>query len=167
MDRLIGWHLRLARHAGPGTLDARTPVGPVIDDILLVLRWPLADRNMQADVDRPEDAGFTEGRQDLEEMIGNPAENAVKWGQSRLRINVRPLPGRLILRIKDDGPRRCRRAPWPWPGPHGWTRTAPRCGTGPCHHCGYGGAARRGTAENSGWISRMWVRLATVLDLPA
>ncbi|MGZ3216995.1 sensor histidine kinase [Paracoccus sp. T5] len=104
MDRLIGWHLRRARHAGPGTLGTRTPVAPVIDDILLVLRWPLADRNMQAEVDCPEDAAFAGERQDLEEMVGNLADNAVKWGRSRLRIRVRPLPGRVILRIEDDGP---------------------------------------------------------------
>ncbi|WP_231559163.1 sensor histidine kinase [Paracoccus sp. PAMC 22219] len=53
MDRLIGWHLRRARQAGPRLLGQRTPVAPVIDDILLVLRWPLADRGMSADVDCP------------------------------------------------------------------------------------------------------------------
>lgn len=104
MDRLIGWHLRRARQAGPRLLGQRTPVAPVVDDILLVLRWPLADRGMTADVDCPPDAAFPGERQDLEEMIGNLSENAAKWGRTRLRITVRTPPDRLILRIEDDGP---------------------------------------------------------------
>ncbi|MFC3838569.1 hypothetical protein [Paracoccus rhizosphaerae] len=41
MNRLIGWHLRRARQAGPRSLGKRTPAGPMIDDLLLVLsRWP-------------------------------------------------------------------------------------------------------------------------------
>lgn len=103
MDRLIGWHLRRARQAGPRLLGQRTPVAPVVDDILLVLRWPLADRGMTADVDCPPDAAFPGERQDLEEMIGNLSENAAKWGRTRLRITVRTPPDRLVLRIEDDG----------------------------------------------------------------
>ena len=104
MDRLIGWHLRRARQAGPRLLGQRTPVAPVIDDILLVLRWPLAERGMTAEIDCPPDAAFPGERQDLEEMIGNLSENAAKWGRTRLRIAVRATAGRLILRIEDDGP---------------------------------------------------------------
>ncbi|MCG6111357.1 MAG: HAMP domain-containing histidine kinase [Paracoccus sp.] len=104
MDRLIGWHLRRARQAGPRLMGSRTPVAPVIDDILLVLRWPLADRGMTADVDCPPDAAFSGERQDLEEMIGNLSENAAKWGRTRLRITVQTAPARLVLRIEDDGP---------------------------------------------------------------
>ncbi|WP_405406122.1 sensor histidine kinase [Paracoccus sp. Ld10] len=104
MDRLIGWHLRRARQAGPRLLGQRTPVAPVIDDILLVLRWPLADRGMTADVDCRPDAAFSGERQDLEEMIGNLSENAAKWGRTRLRITVSTPPDRLVLRVEDDGP---------------------------------------------------------------
>lgn len=104
MDRLIGWHLRRARQAGPRVLGQRTLVAPVIDDILLVLRWPMADRGMTADVECAPDAAFLGERQDLEEMIGNLSENAAKWGRTRLRITVRTPPARLILRIEDDGP---------------------------------------------------------------
>ncbi|MFN3315126.1 MAG: sensor histidine kinase, partial [Hyphomonas sp.] len=67
MDRLIGWHLRRARHAGPGVLGSRTPVAPVIEDIMLVLRWPMADKGMVASVTCPPDLSFAGERQDLEE----------------------------------------------------------------------------------------------------
>ncbi|WP_299904256.1 sensor histidine kinase [uncultured Paracoccus sp.] len=101
MDRLIGWHLRRARSAQPRMLGQHTPVGPVIDDILMVLRRPMEDKAMQAEVICPPQASFAGERQDLEEMIGNLAENAVKWGRGRLRVVV--VPG-VTLRIEDDGP---------------------------------------------------------------
>lgn len=104
MDRLIGWHLRRARSAGPRVLGQRTPVRPVIDDILMVLRWPMRDKGMTVTVDCPPDAAFAGERQDLEEMIGNLCDNAVKWGQSRLAIGVLQSPAALTIRIADDGP---------------------------------------------------------------
>ncbi|MDP5308130.1 sensor histidine kinase [Paracoccus spongiarum] len=104
MDRLIGWHLRRARSAGPRVLGQWTPLRPVIDDILLVLRWPLRDRGLAVRVDCPEQAGFAGERQDLEEMIGNLAENAVKWARAQVAISVACDAGRLVIRIEDDGP---------------------------------------------------------------
>lgn len=104
MDRLIGWHLRRARTAGPRLLGQRTEVRPVIDDILLVLRWPMQDKDMQVHVDCPEGAFFAGERQDLEEMIGNLSENAVKWGRAQLRITVVQDANALRICIEDDGP---------------------------------------------------------------
>ncbi|MDB6182540.1 sensor histidine kinase [Paracoccus fistulariae] len=104
MDRLIGWHLRRARTAGPRLLGQRSPLRPVIDDILLVLRWPIRDKEMQVQIDCPEDAAFAGERQDLEEMIGNLTENAVKWGRKALRITVTSDDQALHIVIEDDGP---------------------------------------------------------------
>ncbi|WEF25339.1 HAMP domain-containing sensor histidine kinase [Paracoccus sp. S3-43] len=103
MDRLIGWHLRRARSAGPRVLGQQTPVRPVIDDILMVLRWPMRDKGMTADIDCAPHAAFAGERQDLEEMIGNLCDNAVKWGRTRLSITVTQAD-RLTVRIQDDGP---------------------------------------------------------------
>ncbi|MCZ0961712.1 ATP-binding protein [Paracoccus benzoatiresistens] len=103
MDRLIGWHLRRARSAGPRVLGQRTLVRPVIDDILMVLRWPMRDKGMTARIDCPDTAAFAGERQDLEEMIGNLTDNAVKWGRSQLAITV-TRADRLTIRIEDDGP---------------------------------------------------------------
>lgn len=101
MDRLIGWHLRRARSAQPRVLGQTTPLAPVIDDILLVLRRPMEDRGITAEIDCPPGTRFAGERQDLEEMLGNLAENAVKYGRARLRITARPG---LTLVIEDDGP---------------------------------------------------------------
>jgi len=104
MDRLIGWHLRRARQAGGRILGQRTPIAPVIDDILLVLRWPMQDKGMTAETDCPPDAAFPAERQDLEEMVGNLCENAVKFGHSRMYLCVIQSDATLTLRVEDDGP---------------------------------------------------------------
>lgn len=105
MDRLIGWHLRRARSAGPRALGQRTPVRPVVDDILMVLRWPMEEKAILAAIDCPDGLSFTGERQDLEEMIGNLADNAVKWGRSRIAVTAALRPGGgIVIRIEDDGP---------------------------------------------------------------
>lgn len=105
MDRQIGWHLRRARSAGQlRVLGYRTPVAEVIQDILLVLRGPLAESGILVDLDLPAGITFAGERQDLEEMTGNLIENAVKWADQRIRISVTALPGWIRILIEDDGP---------------------------------------------------------------
>ncbi len=105
MDRQIGWHLRRARSAAtPHVLGQRTPIAPVIEDILLVLRRPVEDAGLA--VERLCDPGlvFPGDRQDLEEMIGNLTENAVKWARRRIRIAAALSEGTIRIAIEDDGP---------------------------------------------------------------
>lgn len=110
MDRQIGWHLRRARSAGvPRLLGQTSPVAEVIADILLVLRRPAEDRGLTVTVDCPPGVRFAGERQDLEEMVGNLLENAVKWAATRIEVSADLAAGSqgallLTLRISDDGP---------------------------------------------------------------
>ena len=105
MDRQIGWHLRRARSSGaPRVLGQRTPVAPVVDDILMVLRSPIRESGLTVERDLPADLAFAGERQDLEEMLGNLVENAVKWSNRRIRISARPAAPMLHVTIADDGP---------------------------------------------------------------
>lgn len=104
MDRLIGWHLRRARSAGARSLGQYTPIRPVIDDILLVLRWPMQEQGVTAHIECPNSVNFPGERQDLEEMIGNLSENAAKYANSQIRIKVSQSTDRLTIHIEDDGP---------------------------------------------------------------
>jgi signal transduction histidine kinase len=68
-------------------------------------------RGIAIDLDVPEGVRFRGERQDLEEMVGNLVDNACKWAQSRVAIEVsseRPDPKeeRRLVRIvvDDDGP---------------------------------------------------------------
>lgn len=106
MDRQIGWHLRRARSSGAARLlGSRTPVAPVVEDILLVLRRPVTDSGLEVRLDIPPGLAFAGERQDLEEMIGNLVENAVKWASGKISVWGRMQGGdRLSIMIEDDGP---------------------------------------------------------------
>lgn len=104
MDRLIGWHLKRARSAQPRVLGQRTPIRPVIDDILMVLRRPMDDAGITAQIRCADRMQFYGERADLEEMIGNLVENAVKYGRSNLHISVSPAGQCAEIAIEDDGP---------------------------------------------------------------
>lgn len=50
--------------------------------------------------------GLTAGmdREDLEEVLGNLLDNAVKWGRGRVRLTAGPLGAAVAVRVEDDGP---------------------------------------------------------------
>ncbi len=105
MDRQIGWHLRRARSsAAPRLLGHSTAALPVIEDILLVLSGPIRESGLAVEVAAPGHPAFAGERQDLEEMVGNLVENAVKWSSGRIRISAAVQGDRLRIAIEDDGP---------------------------------------------------------------
>jgi signal transduction histidine kinase len=88
-----------------------TEVRPVAEGIARALARINRDRNLDIAVECPGDARFHGERQDLEEMLGNLADNACKWAGARVRIVVSletnpsdPHPRRLIIHVDDDGP---------------------------------------------------------------
>ena len=106
MDRIIRWHLKRARAAAAG-LDptAHAAVAPVLEDVALVLTPEARRRGVTLEIaahgGAPEFRGDAE---DLAEIIGALAENAVKWATSAVRLSAAPCPGGLRLTVADDGP---------------------------------------------------------------
>jgi signal transduction histidine kinase len=109
---------QVARHLERARLAARVAVIGTVTDVRKVVT-ALArtmekihhHRNIAIDVDAPEGARFRGEQQDLEEMIGNLVDNACKWAQSRVAIEVltqRPDPNddrRIVyILVDDDGP---------------------------------------------------------------
>jgi signal transduction histidine kinase len=109
---------QVARHLERARLAARVAVISTVTDVRAVVT-ALArtmekihhDRGIAIDVDAPEGARFRGEQQDLEEMVGNLVDNACKWAQSRVAIEVfaekpDPKDDRRFVRIvvDDDGP---------------------------------------------------------------
>jgi signal transduction histidine kinase len=109
---------QVTRHLERARLAARVAVIATVTDVPSVVA-ALArtmekihhDRAVAIDIDAPEGAKFRGEQQDLEEMVGNLVDNACKWAQSRVAVEVfseRPDPKdeRRIVRIlvDDDGP---------------------------------------------------------------
>jgi signal transduction histidine kinase len=111
-------HDQVTRHLERARLAARVAAIGTITDVRLVVT-ALArtmekihhHRGVAIDVDAVEDASFRGEQQDLEEMVGNLVDNACKWAQSRVAIEVfaekpDPAANRRGVRIlvDDDGP---------------------------------------------------------------
>ena len=105
--RQIDYHLRRARTAAvatrrvPGT---RTPLGPVIDGLLRVMRRVHAARGLDFSMQGDADLEFRGETQDLQEILGNLLDNAGKWARSAVRLECRREDDQLWLTLDDDGP---------------------------------------------------------------
>jgi signal transduction histidine kinase len=97
-----------ARVAAIGTI---TEVRPVVTALARTMEKLHHHRGIAIAIDAPEGARFRGEQQDLEEMVGNLVDNACKWAQSRVAVEVfsekpDPRDDRRIVRIvvDDDGP---------------------------------------------------------------
>ena len=106
----IARHLERARMAARLTVVGTvTEVAPVVHALARMMEKANRGKGLHIRVAVPAEAKFRGARQDLEEMVGNLVDNACKWGQSRVAIEVlreRPEPDRETIRIivDDDGP---------------------------------------------------------------
>ena len=100
---------RLATHVA--VIGTVTDVRPVVTALARTMEKIHHRRDVAIDIDAPEGVRFRGEQQDLEEMIGNLVDNACKWAQSRVAVEVlseKPDPAddaRVIrILVDDDGP---------------------------------------------------------------
>ena len=95
-----------ARSTVVGTL---IDVPPVVTALARTMEKLHRERDIAIAVDMPDHARFRGEQQDLEEMIGNLVDNACKWAQSRVAIEVAADAAgggksRVRVIVDDDGP---------------------------------------------------------------
>src|SRR5271163_2471495 len=99
-----------ARSTVVGTL---IDVPPVVTALARTMEKLHRERDIAIAIDVPEHARFRGEEQDLEEMIGNLVDNACKWAQARVAIEVMAEPPlseadeakpRVRIIVDDDGP---------------------------------------------------------------
>ena len=109
---------QVARHLERARLAARVAVvgtvievRPVVAALARTMEKIHQRRGVAIDIDAGEGARFRGEQQDLEEMVGNLVDNACKWAQSRVAIEVfsekpDPADDRRVVHIvvDDDGP---------------------------------------------------------------
>jgi len=109
----VARHLERARLAAgmAAVIGTVTEVRPVLTALARTMEKIYHSRGLAIDLDASEDAKFRGERQDLEEMMGNLVDNACKWAQSRVAIEIfsqrlAAAGGRSVVRITvdDDGP---------------------------------------------------------------
>jgi signal transduction histidine kinase len=104
-------HLERARiAAGVTVVGTVTEVGPVVTALARTMEKIHRERGIAIDIEAAPVAKFRGEKQDLEEMVGNLVDNACKWAQSRVAIEVlaghveTPASPTLRLVVDDDGP---------------------------------------------------------------
>ena len=82
-------HLERARIAARATVVGTvTEVVPVVTALARSMEKIHRDRGIAIDIEAQRDTRFRGERQDLEEMVGNLVDNACKWAQSRVAVEV-------------------------------------------------------------------------------
>ena len=105
MRRQIDHYLARARTAAAArVLGVRTELDDVVEDLRHTLARMHIDRRIEIETNVPAGLGVRGERQDLEEMLGNLADNACKWAASRVVISARRENGRIVCTVDDDGP---------------------------------------------------------------
>jgi signal transduction histidine kinase len=85
----VAHHLERARIAARLTIIGTvTEVAPVIDALRRTMEKIHRDRGIVIDVEADGSAKFRGERQDIEEMAGNLVDNACKWAESRVFVEV-------------------------------------------------------------------------------
>jgi signal transduction histidine kinase len=102
-------HLERARlAAGLKVVGSVTNVVPVVAGLIRTMEKIHQGRGITIDLNAPAEVRFRGERQDLEEMVGNLVDNACKWAQTRVSIEVvverrDGVPAARVI-IDDDGP---------------------------------------------------------------
>lgn len=105
MRRYVDHHLARARALGRRSASsARAPVWPALEGIARTVERMHAGRDAVIDLAGDRGLVFRGERQDLEEMLGNLLDNAVKYGGGRVFVTVSAEPqGQVVFAIEDDG----------------------------------------------------------------
>ncbi|MBZ9724466.1 histidine kinase [Mesorhizobium sp. CO1-1-11] len=108
MQKQIDHYLQRARVAAQrDSVVYRTPVAPLVQRMLRVLQKLNPRTSLSLSLPATEIV-FAGEREDLEELLGNLLENAVKWARSAVAISVVPFAGKdeslFEISIEDDGP---------------------------------------------------------------
>lgn len=105
MRQQIDHYLARARTAAAArVLGVRTEAGTVAEDLRRTLERIHVDRRIRIDTRLPAGLAFRGERQDLEEMLGNLADNACKWAKGQVFIAGRRDGSWIEFIVDDDGP---------------------------------------------------------------
>ncbi|MBX6745409.1 MAG: sensor histidine kinase [Acetobacteraceae bacterium] len=105
MRRHVERELARARAAPAGGGLRQAAPAPVAQRVVDVLRRAPRGQDLAWEVEIPAGLMVDAEAQDLAEMLGNLAENAMKWARGHVRLGGRrEAGGTVLLSVEDDGP---------------------------------------------------------------
>lgn len=105
MHDIVSYQLR-GSAGGTGEFSLARPVRPEIDKIARSLGKAYYDRDIEIEVDAPDDCRFRGDVGDFLEVMGNVMDNACKHCRGRVRVGVSANEDNdeLVISVEDDGP---------------------------------------------------------------
>ncbi|MBT5229467.1 MAG: GHKL domain-containing protein [Methylococcales bacterium] len=109
MNRIVKYQLQRAVSSSGGALSAALPIEPITAKIVNSLQKVYRDKSIEAVVSLDETAMFHGEEGDLYEIVGNLSDNAFKWCDHKVSVEVVRVEGRrgrdaAEITIEDDGP---------------------------------------------------------------
>ncbi len=101
--RLIESELKRARLAGRGTVGIRFDIDAELPAMIGLLEQVYSEKQIDVRYEVEASVELLHDRQDMLELIGNLLDNAVKWSQSVVLLNIRSSDG-VLIDVEDDGP---------------------------------------------------------------
>lgn len=104
IDEAVRHHLARASAAGDATLAPRVVASDVLAPILSGLGRLAERRGITLSHDLPAEMRVRMEAQDLQELVGNLLDNALRWAESRVEVHGGNDTGGSWMEIEDDGP---------------------------------------------------------------
>lgn len=111
MQTHIAHHLDRAQIAAQRrVIGVVTPVAPVVDSVVRAMRRLYEEKGVSVEVAAGDAFRFRGEKQDLLEILGNLLDNACKWADGGVRVEVRPESATsgdrpfFSIVVEDDGP---------------------------------------------------------------
>ena len=103
ISTLIDGELKRARLAGRGAVGQRFDIDAELPPLIGLLQQVYAEKKVDVRYSIGPDVQLLHDRQDMLELIGNLLDNAVKWANGVVMVNVRSANG-VLFEVEDDGP---------------------------------------------------------------
>ncbi len=103
MDNIVGHQLQRAATAGSSPIRKSIEVKILVDKISNALKKVYQDKNIQFDFHMPENLHIRVDEGDIMEVLGNIMDNACKFCEQRVRVNITLIENRANFTIADDG----------------------------------------------------------------
>ncbi len=104
MDHIVAHQLQRAATAGGSPVRKPILLEPIIDKLCRALAKVYQDKHIRFEQQLPADLKLRVDEGDLMEVLGNILDNACKWCQQRIQIEVDVEKSRAHISIADDGP---------------------------------------------------------------
>lgn len=103
MQQIVQYQLARAVKSEGRALAQALPVAPVVERLLRVMEKVYARQPKDVVTRLDPTAGFAGDERDLMELLGNLIDNAFKYGDSRVQVQVEQAGGVLRIAVSDDG----------------------------------------------------------------